>query len=78
MASFEIVERYRTVSSARQRLACMATNEAGSASYEDRWHCSLTLDVEYGMNSDVNGKRFLSPDAKWWMPPDISDHPSGV
>ena len=60
MASFEIVERYRAESSARQRLACMATNEAGTASYEDRSHSSLTLDVEYGMNPDVDGRRFLN------------------
>jgi hypothetical protein len=46
MASFEIVERYRAMSSARQRLACMATNEAGTASYKDGSHCALRLDVE--------------------------------
>jgi hypothetical protein len=60
MASFEIVERYRAVSSARQRLARMATNEAGPTSYEDRCHCSLTPNVEYVMNPDVDGKRFLN------------------
>ena len=38
----------------------MATHEAGPTSYEDRCHCSLTPDVEYVMNPDVDGKRFLN------------------
>jgi hypothetical protein len=38
----------------------MDTNEAGTASYEDRSHCSLTFDVEYGMHPDVDVRCFLN------------------
>jgi hypothetical protein len=45
MAAFEVVEGHRHISGARQRLARMASNKPGTASYEDRLHaisCGIT------------------------------------